>query len=607
MKKILRGLMLVTAVFAITACSTEGYNPDEFRIDNYQKNVNNAVDAPDILNDLDNTQSSNNSINAEDLARLVQADLFYNQANYISAYPLYRILALKYNEPKIIYKAIVCLDHFEVAPVQVQELDQLIDLLIKIEPNSKLSKLFQIKVAMKNGNLKLAENNLDYLVDNEKDTARSVFLFLSSVFSDPNVKYSGADLKQFASYAFENYKDKYPEASLMALLSYANLADIDDLNKTLDYIAIQYPTWKIPLYWSLNVLLKKHELPDVIKIAHNRLNSDGKIDLILQNIYIAALIKNNDFRAANSYLISELNNKENNHNNILISLGIVSAKLENYPKSIAYFKEAINSSGLKGDVLRMSIGTMLDYQNAPESAIQYYKVINNATLLPLKQTLLLSDYVAVKDYKAANELLDVITNGLKMTPKNAMLFKSAYYASVRNYQAGYDALLPGVGLYANDKDFLYQYASLTSMLHRTSAAIKLYKKCIQLDPHNAYIYNDLAYTYADQTTNYKQASYYAKEASELAPADPMVLDTMGWIYYKKGDLKNAVNYVKRAYDLSHDPDVARHLVTIYNALNQPALAKNVNVLDIELLNQAARKIILDKMLKVLMYIEYGSK
>lgn len=607
MKKILIGLMLGLVLLGIEGCSTEDYNPEEFRATNYQKNVDNAVDAPDVLNDLDSSKTSEVTLDANDLSKLVQADLFYNQANYINAYPLYRSLALKYKEPKIIYKAIVCLDHFDVAPIQEQELNQLTDLLIKIEPDSKLSKLFQIKVAMKNGNLKLAENNLDYLVDNQKDTARSVFLFLSSVFSDTSIKYSGSDLKEFANYAFDKYKNKYPEASLMSLLAYANLADIDDLNKILDYIEIQYPTWKIPLYWSLNILLKKHELPDVIKIAHDRLKSENKVDLVLQNIYVAALIKNNDFKTANSYLKVQLNNRNNNKNNILISLGIVSAKLEHYSQSIAYFKEGIATGGLKGDVLRMSIGTIYDYQNLPESAIAYYKVINNKTLLPLKQTLLLSDYATIKDYKSANDLLNVVASGLKMTPKNAMLFKSAYYASVNDYQAGYKALLPGVKLYSDDKDFLYQYASLNSMLGNTQEAIKLYKKCIKLDPRNAYVYNDLAYTYIDQTTKYKLAGFYMKEALMLAPNDPMVLDTNGWLYYKTGDLQNALVYVKRAYDLSHDPDIARHLVIIYNGLNQPTLAKNVQVLDTKLLNQAVRKIILDKMLKVLMYLEYGSK
>lgn len=600
--------VIIISVF-LFSCSSDkySYNSNEFATNNYQKNVDNAVDAPDMLDDLSNGKTSNSTLNTADLSKLVQADFFYNQAEYVKAYPLYKDLAIKYNESKIIYKAIVCLDHFEVTSTQIKESDQLIDLLIKVEPNSKLSKLFQIKQALQHGDLKLAEGNLDSLINSDQNINRSIFLFLSTVFSDTNIKYSSIELKQFAAYTFDNYKDKYPEASLMAVLAYANISDIEDLNTTLDYIGTNYPTWKIPLYWSLNVLLKKNELPNVIKISHDRLKSNNKIDTALQNIYIAALINNKDLKTANTYLNLELNNKNNDKQNILISLGIIAAKSDKYTQSINYFKQALSSHGLRGDVLRMSIGTMLDYQGKPESAIIYYQQITNSTILPLQQILLLNDYATVKDYNLVNTLLDKMTANLKMTNKNIILLKSTYYASMNDYNQAYNVLLPSLKLYENDKDYLYQYAAMTSMLHKTREAIVLYKKYIKLDPNNPYGYNDLAYIYADQTNKYKLAEKYANKAYLLEPADPMIIDTKGWIYYKTNNPKKALIYIKKAYDMSLEPDVAKHLIQVYQALNQPNQAANVKVLDVNIMNRVARKLVLDKMLKILMYIEYGSK
>lgn len=602
-------IVLCLMALMLFACASNkyNYNPNEFTLENYQKNLNNAVDAPDMLNDLDNIKTANTSLNATDLSTLVQADFLYNQAEYIKAYPLYKNLALKYRDPKIIYKAIVCLDHFEVAPIQVREQDELTNLLIKEEPDSKLSKLFQIKQAIQHGDLNLAETNLNYLVDRDKDTSRSIFLFLSSVFSDTNTKYPGMELKQFANYTFNKYKDKYPEASLMVALSYANIVDLDDLNKTLNYIEINYPNWHIPLYWSLNVLLRKHELPDVIKISHDKLGKTGKVDAILQNIYVAALLNNKDLVIANDYLLGQLKNGSNDKQSILISLGIIAAESETYSKSIFYFKQAINGASLKDDILRISIATMLDYQNHPESAIMYYKAITNTTILPLQQILLLNDYAGMKDYACANALLDKIILGLNMTNKNTLLLKSAYYASINDYNEAYNILLPKAKLYLSDKEYLYQYASMLSMLHKTKEAIYLYKKYITLNPTNAYGYNDLAYIYADQTNNYKLAEKYANKAYMILPADPMILDTKGWIYYKEKDYEKALVYIKKAYDLSLDPDVAKHLIQVYNSLNQPQKAESVKVFDVNIMNMAARKIILEKMLKILMYIEYGSK
>jgi Flp pilus assembly protein TadD len=42
------------------------------------------------------------------------------------------------------------------------------------------------------------------------------------------------------------------------------------------------------------------------------------------------------------------------------------------------------------------------------------------------------------------------------------------------------------------------------------------------------------------------------------PDNPAVLDSMGWVRFRRGDAAGAVPPLERAYDISHDADIASH-------------------------------------------------
>ena len=145
------------------------------------------------------------------------------------------------------------------------------------------------------------------------------------------------------------------------------------------------------------------------------------------------------------------------------------------------------------------------------------------------------------------------------------------------------------------------------MMGYTKQAIELYKKYIQQNPKQAYGYNDLAYIYADQTTDYKQAKKYAEEAYKMTPADPNVLDTLGWVYYKLGDYTKALPYIKTSYQVNYDPESARHLVAVYQALNRPDLAKSIVITDKANLQKQLKLHLIERSVSLLSYIQFGNE
>ncbi len=204
-------------------------------------------------------------------------------------------------------------------------------------------------------------------------------------------------------------------------------------------------------------------------------------------------------------------------------------------------------------------------------------------------------------------MLNKLAQDKNLQGVDVILFKAQYYISVSDYNSAYLLLKDNYRFNKDNKKFIYSYAAAEGLSHKTNEVIKLYNIYIKMDPKSAYGYNDLAYIYADQTKNYKQALKYAKKAASIDITDENILDTLGFVYYKMGDYNNAYAYINSSYQISHSVDSAKHLKNVLIALKKPDLANKVIILDKDNFNSEMKILLVDKMLNLLMLLQYGVK
>jgi len=89
-------------------------------------------------------------------------------------------------------------------------------------------------------------------------------------------------------------------------------------------------------------------------------------------------------------------------------------------------------------------------------------------------------------------------------------------------------------------------AELDAKAGNQDAAIEHYRRVLEIDPRNAGSLNNLAYLLAEKTGQTDEALKYAEQAKEIAPASSEVDDTLGWVYYRKGNYPTAVKYLETA-------------------------------------------------------------
>lgn len=122
---------------------------------------------------------------------------------------------------------------------------------------------------------------------------------------------------------------------------------------------------------------------------------------------------------------------------------------------------------------------------------------------------------------------------------------------------------------------LYSRGLLAAQLNRIDVMERDMRLLIELQPDNAHAYNALGYTLADQTDRLDEALALITRALELLPEDPYILDSMGWVQYRIGDIDRALEYLVQAWDYKKDAEIAAHLGEVLWVLGRRAEAEDI--------------------------------
>ena len=136
------------------------------------------------------------------------------------------------------------------------------------------------------------------------------------------------------------------------------------------------------------------------------------------------------------------------------------------------------------------------------------------------------------------------------------------YKEARDYYSRALALTP-----APVKDnwtLFYSRGVCNERLKDWPAAEADFKKALALAPDESLVLNYLGYSWVDQGRNLKQAMDYIRKAVKLKPDDGYYVDSLGWAYFRLGNLALAVENLERAVELKpDDPIINDHLGDAY--------------------------------------------
>ncbi len=172
-----------------------------------------------------------------------------------------------------------------------------------------------------------------------------------------------------------------------------------------------------------------------------------------------------------------------------------------------------------------------------------------------------------------DSMVSVADEALVYFPNNALAhyFKGTGYYQLKNYDKAVKSLNEAIDV-EPEQDLKAQIFSLLgdsyNSLKQYKQSDESFEKSLAIK-EEATTLNNYAYYLSLRNERLDDALKMSKKSLELEPESLTFLDTYGWIFYKKGNYKEAKKYIEKAIDptTGGDPDVLEHLGDIYFKLN----------------------------------------
>ena len=124
-------------------------------------------------------------------------------------------------------------------------------------------------------------------------------------------------------------------------------------------------------------------------------------------------------------------------------------------------------------------------------------------------------------------------------------------------------------------DLIYDLAMVAEKLNQVEEAQKQLQHLVELKPDDAQALNALGYTLVDRTSRTQEGYELIEKAHKLSPADPFIMDSMGWALYRLGRLQEAETFLRRALAERPDAEIAAHLGEVLWAKGDRDMARAI--------------------------------
>lgn len=252
-----------------------------------------------------------------------------------------------------------------------------------------------------------------------------------------------------------------------------------------------------------------------------------------------------------------------NDTDLIYTLGLLRLQQEKYDAAEVQFKRLVERNQRK-DEGHYYLGRVAEEQKHQQQAIaEFEKVAQGQYYLDAKARIA-TIYVELDGIDKAQKYLKDVRGNLS-SPENIIevyLIEGQLLHDGKLYVAAMDLYSEGLQEFPGHSDLLYARALMAEEIDRIDLLETDLKAILSEDPDNASALNALGYTLADHNFRVNEALGYIQRALEIRPDDPAVIDSMGWVQFRLGNFLEAENYLRKAYGLLEDAEIAGHLVEL---------------------------------------------
>ena len=253
----------------------------------------------------------------------------------------------------------------------------------------------------------------------------------------------------------------------------------------------------------------------------------------------------------------------------IFSAGLISQEIGDYRAAEAEFKRALQRMPRDRYPILFNLGIVAEAMNERDAAMAWLRQIEDGDLLAPAQ-LRLAKLIAKGDgLAAARRHLQAVRDkhaGATELANQLVLAESQLLRDAKDFEGAYQVLSEAVEREPRLSELRYDRAMVAEKMNKLTEMEADLRAVIAIKPDHAHAFNALGYTFAERGIRLDEAEQLINEAVRLAPNDPFILDSMGWVQYRRGKLSESRATLEKAYGIRADAEIAAHLGEVLLAL-----------------------------------------
>ncbi|GAB5605939.1 tetratricopeptide repeat protein [Sideroxyarcus sp. TK5] len=274
--------------------------------------------------------------------------------------------------------------------------------------------------------------------------------------------------------------------------------------------------------------------------------------------YARMLLEQKQYQPAREQF-SELLKQRPGSAELAFAIAMISLQLGELDRAEQELRQALSSKGSDNDTLRFYLGQLYEAREDWSSAMQHYREIQGGDRLYAARLRIAYLQNKQGELQAARETLAKIVAKDDAQRVQLLMVEAQFLREAGHHAEGFQVLSRGLKRFPDQAELLYQAALLADRLDKHADFERLIRRLIEIEPDNAHAYNALGYGWLARNIRISEAMQLVEQAYRLAPDDAAIIDSMGWGYYRSGQLEKSLEFLRRAYAANPDPEIAAHL------------------------------------------------
>jgi tetratricopeptide (TPR) repeat protein len=445
-------------------------------------------------------------------------------------------------------------------------------LWLELDPESEHARMTEVNLLIALGRIEEVDAPMTALLASDPDNLADNFLSLNRLLARyPDKRAALSFMERMASH----YPD-LSEAHYILAVTASGAGRTDMARREAQRAQALKPAWFAPVLLEAQFILQTTDeahVDEAVQLFSGYLKRNPDVEEA-RTALVRILIGARRYREAREQFDALLK-KDPDNPEAIYPVAMLALQEKDLDTARQLLKRLENSSFADQNSVHYFLGLLEEEAENPAEALTHFQRVSGGVQHFFAQGRIAQNLA--KQGKV-DEALDFLKKINARSPQDQMqlaLLEGQVLRDAKRYQAAYEALLRALELQPEMPELLYDTALAAEKAGNLEDMETYLRKLIGLQPENAHAYNALGYSLADRNQRLAEAHALIAQAASLAPDDPFIMDSMGWVLYRQGKFPEALSTLESAYNLKADPEIAAHLGEALWALGQKDKAQEL--------------------------------